>query len=811
MKNKHAKWGLIHFLAIVMIAMAGSAFAAGETLMHNSNNLGTKYGTWGVAGGKYGQFTCTTCHSTLTTGTNNVKRIKGTITAPLGNWSSSKAATVTVVFNNMTAFGTDAGGHATSQRICEVCHSKTAAHRYNTTGQTDLDHQSANLTDCTGCHPHSEAFAGKGCTSCHNSNVASGVPMATGQHTAHINNATNIGLNYGCVDCHAKTVTNDTTIKPSPSAHRNTIYGDFSGARAGSSYASGNCSNTYCHTSGKGAAPATAVNWATGPSLTCNGCHGGGTSQAGEPVYVSGGVAAANANTHPKHVGTTGASATCQNCHGATMSGTGLNASGKHTDRNIDVLQGNSKTFTYSNDSTKTCSNISCHGNGKFTPASAQWGATLDCSGCHASAALVSGSHNKHLAKNATCSNCHSSTTTTNNTITGTTHIDGTVDLQQGGNFGSKAVSFQWAGANTCNNISCHSTAATGPYSNTATWGGAALNCNACHPQTGLSGAHQVHMGALDLSLSNVYYNMTANRTPATNDTVRKHGYGCGNCHPMSAVNHINGSIDVDLNRVNVAGVSTLRFLNHSTAGYGMLTDKKCSNMYCHSNASRVEAESNVRSNTSLAWTDKFSNYPSLDRCAFCHGNQPTTGAHVAHAISNHSDNIYNGTGGKVGFSGTGNSAHGNPNTTTTITCYICHSDTVNSNAHGNDKNDRCKGCHGVTAPLKGTAYINNLANHVNGSREIKFAPIKVRSKAQVRPQSFHFYSGVWKRVYYKNMTTLAYDESKLALDTSTMWHPSTPSESNCTNLACHNGYNAKWNMANWNDPNKCMDCHFKL
>jgi len=34
---------------------------------------------------------------------------------------------------------------------------------------------------------------------------------------------------------------------------------------------------------------------------------------------------------------------------------------------------------------------------------------------------------------------------------------------------------------------------------------------------------------------------------------------------------------------------------------------------------------------------------------------------------------------------------------------------------------------------------------------------------------------------------------------------------SNCTNIACHNGKTVNWNLANWNDPNKCMDCHNQL
>ena len=743
------------------------------------------------------------------------------------------------------------------------------------------------------------------CESCHGSNAGATNKITSGQHGKHTNQAGVLGVNFGCVECHAQTVTNDTTLAAG-TAHMNAL-ANFSGAKAGKNKAS--CSTAYCHSDGKGGAGETTVSWSTGPALDCKGCHGGASSQAGEPFYLSTAPGTLKTNSHPKHVGTTGADATCQNCHGNTMSGTGLNASGNHLNGGINVIQGNGKTFTYSNDSTKTCSNISCHsGGGMFTAADVQWGATMpaDCTGCHGNeaSATLSGAHNAHLnsastggsfkckdchaptitnadnrtianannhgnalvnfsgaragknkncsniychsngkgafaaiptwtsgtnldcngchaqgalsanyahaphlAKGAACSQCHSATTTTDSTITGSVHVDGSVNLQQGGTFATKDVSFVPAGGGTCNNISCHSPAATGPYSNTATWGVKAT-CETCHPKAGLSGNHAVHMGALDLTNSAILYNMTANRTPVQNDTVKTHGFGCANCHPMTVGNHLNGSIEVALTG-GQAGMSSLRFLNSTTAAnLPSYSGGRCNNIYCHSNASRVVAENAYRQ--SPTWVGgTFTG----DRCAGCHDNQPATGAHAAHAVGNHYENIYNGKSGKVATSNRANTAHGNPNNSTTIGCYICHNATVTSKA--NDKNTKCAVCHyagnPVGAQLKGAATIANLKLHVNGAREIEFLPIKVLSKAQIRPESFKFYSGVWQRTSYKNMSTLSYDTAKVALDTSTMWHPSTPMNSNCTNIACHNGKTVNWNLANWNDPNKCMDCHNQL
>jgi predicted CxxxxCH...CXXCH cytochrome family protein len=745
--------------------------------------------------------------------------------------------------------------HASSGSDCYKCHRLTASQTAGQLVSGTIDHLDGNIdarfskmaltnysgvyntgktcsaTYCHGGGVTSPAWGSAGplaCNTCHAANntlpgahsihVNATVPSAGGYTLAAANTSAGTVTNFTCASCHGNTAANhangpvvlnsDATIffgfssfgKNPAYTRTGTVGTDTQGFKwmAG---AAGACNATYCHSNGQGGAGALGtIAWNSSATAACNSCHGNEAN------------AATLSGAHNKHItGTAGGSFKCKDCHAPTITNADnrtLADKSKHVNKMVNY----SGTYAGKN---KTCATIYCHSNGKGSFSSPVWTGTnaVGCAYCHATSGLTTGSHAKHIAKGATCKYCHSGTTTNDTTITGTQHIDGTVNLVPGGTYTTKAVSFTPVGT-TCNNISCHDTRATGPYTSSATWGVAAT-CETCHPKAGLSGAHLTHMGALNLTNASILYNMTANRTPAVNDASGTHGYGCANCHPISATNHLNGTVDVDLNRVNVAGVSTLRFLNHSTAGY---SGGKCSNMYCHSNASRLEEESNVKSNTSLAWTDKFANYTGAsagvnrkDRCAQCHGNQPTTGAHVAHAISNHSDNIYNGKNGKVGFSGTGNSAHGNPNTTTTITCYICHSATVDPNAHGNDKNDKCKGCHGVTAPLKGTLRVNNIANHVNGLREIQFAPIKVRSKAQVRPESFKWYTAVWSRTYYKNMTSIAFDESKVPLNTATMWHYSSAKSSNCSNLACHNGYKAVWNMQNWNDPNKCMDCHFKL
>jgi len=659
----------------------------------------------------------------------------------------------------------------------------------------------AGTLNCSGCH---------GSTSSPNINP---VTSLSGKHGSHLDLAVNpnMGKVRACGDCH---INGGTTVRLNHVNGMANYSGTMAGGQKNLKLSTGRCSTVYCHSDGKGTFKTmSTTNWFSASTLSCNGCHG----DAGSAATLSG--------KHNEHINfaAAGGNFGCIECHASTaVSSTTINTLGNH----VNALKNFSGAKAYKTGfvaGTGTCSTY-CHTDGKGNAvAPPLWTSalTLDCAGCHATSGLTTVGHPVHLGANATCANCHNSTTTNNTTITGAAHIDGTASLDDGGSFGVKPVEFSYAGGGTCNNISCHSPAATGPYNNTATWGPAgSASCETCHPKANLSGHHSIHMGALDLTNSGIFYNMTANRTPVQTDAVLTHGFGCANCHPLNSANHLNGSIDVDMSSKGVAGTSSIRFLNSTTVGsLPQYTGGACSNIYCHSNASRVANELVYKPTPS--WVGgSFSG----DRCAACHDNQPATGAHAAHAVGNHTNNdvphsvmiagnVYNGKSGKVGISNRANTAHGNPNNSTTIGCYICHQATVTSKA--NDKNTKCAVCHyngnPFGAALKGNAAINNIKNHVNGSREIQFPAIKVISKAQIRPESFKFYSGVWKRTTYKNMSTLSFDTAKTALDTATMWHPSTPMESNCTNIACHNGKTVAWNMANWNDPNKCMDCHNQL
>lgn len=300
-------------------------------------------GGWGITGGKYGKFVCTTCHSAHRT--SNIYLINETIsTADGSNWATTGTATVASVFKKKTlagspnpgvsdgVMGDDTGGHTSSARVCEVCHSLTKYHRYNTAGQTALDHYNGN--DCTQCHSHKNGFAhggpgGTGCQNCHGHE--DDWPVVPGytwhgtkqSHATHTeNDADDLrGPRITCADCH------DTN--------------NFPRFKDGQDLAGTTVCNL-CHSPG---GPFDGVNdpvigaknnWQngvyTGTSLTagkekwCVGCHDSGVSVIGGRQAPD---IAGNNSTYGYYIsGHGGAGQECGACHGLDMN---HNFDGKRT------------------------------------------------------------------------------------------------------------------------------------------------------------------------------------------------------------------------------------------------------------------------------------------------------------------------------------------------------------------------------------------------------------------------------------------------------------------------------------------------
>jgi predicted CxxxxCH...CXXCH cytochrome family protein len=451
------------------------------------------------------------------------------------------------------------------------------------------------------------------CLGCHGNNVASGTPIASGRHTAHMNNAAVLGTNYSCTECHAKTINPDERSFAYPANHGNG-YKNYSGVRAGrdSTYttANGVCSASYCHTDGKGTQKMTvSTGWNSGVALDCTGCHGSDaapafTSAAGEPNYTSTGANQPRSNSHQKHVGTTGQAATCVFCHGTTVNTAGTAITGNHTDRSINVVQGGTKTFTWTV-GTKSCASISCHGTGS---PSAQWGQSFpaDCTGCHggsntSATPVATNQHPAHisnsgvLGSNIGCAACHANTVSSDTVVSNASiHANGLANY-----------SGAMAGKNkaACNAAYCHSDG-KGASGIAVSWTtGPAIGCTGCHGAatspafTSVAGEpNYANAGAAQPRANS--HQTHASAGASTCDTCHTNTVTANGTAIKAGSLHLDRSISVNFNAAK------------ATATWDSLT-KTCNNISCHGGANAT-------------WGD-----PNSAGCKVCHGS--LSGSHTAH------------------------------------------------------------------------------------------------------------------------------------------------------------------------------------
>ncbi|MBI5892726.1 MAG: hypothetical protein HZB79_03580 [Deltaproteobacteria bacterium] len=170
---------------------------------HNSANTESQYwstwGGWGTASNvRYGKFVCQTCHQPHST--KNIYLISQAISFPDGatnpDWPvGSKWATVDYRYRTGTSpasyvLGDDSDNHTTSSRVCEVCHSQTKYHRYNTTNQLAGNKAHNNAALCTECHSHQDGFKpGEGgpiCSACHSAQTGPMSGDGDGTRTYHM-------------------------------------------------------------------------------------------------------------------------------------------------------------------------------------------------------------------------------------------------------------------------------------------------------------------------------------------------------------------------------------------------------------------------------------------------------------------------------------------------------------------------------------------------------------------------------------------------------------------------------------------------
>lgn len=551
-----------------------------------------------------------------------------------------------------------------------------------------------------------------GCNSCHGDKLT----LTSGKHQSHVNNAAQIGLNLGCVDCHAQVVNTDSTFS------NRTLHADglmnYSGATAGKS--SGACSAAYCHSNGKGV-PGTAVDWNLSPAfINCVGCHGTGSgfvSIAGEPNYAnSGDPGSSTSNSHQTHATRltwTGA-ASCDICHYETVTpaGTAISGLGRHLNGQINVSFNPAKAGAAIYNPDRTCSNTACHG----APAP-KWGD----------------------AASAGCKTCHSN----------------------------------------------------------------------------LSAVHATHISDLLSANYVTFYSYTGNRSSGT-----LYRYGCANCHPVvESGNHRNGTVDIDLSG-NGSGIGALRKLNTQITAPGTGYSKNgtvsftCDLVYCHSDG-RSSGAPTYR--TSPNWYGTFSG----NKCGMCHDNPPQYAGQshyvAASSMGNNGRPPYKESGhmvglhfkfiakggtrsGFLGFSSSGNMAHGNPALSTTVSCVTCHSGIVSPTKidtyamNGTGSLYRCGGCHTQTSrtPLQ-VGEIVDTARHIDGSKQVVFAPVEFKTKAQL--------SNVGNALGWGRTGNYKADDSYDSFNlTASSWDP----QSKTCLTACH----VNQPGITWGAQLQCFSCH---
>ncbi|MBI5848688.1 MAG: CxxxxCH/CxxCH domain-containing protein [Nitrospirae bacterium] len=438
-----------------------------NTMLHNSNRFPntTKWsGVWGTQGtGQYGQIVCATCHTRTTA---NIKRVKDTVIVAPDTPAHSfpaQAGGLGPDFLSTIAprgFGDDTGGHAVSQKICEVCHSQNKYHNYNTANNTgDLSHN--NNTDCIVCHKHMSGFASS-CSDCHGNppvvNSHSGpdglaYTPATGSVTAGAHNV-HTAKSVACRNCHYSSAGTGATHRDSAITLGFYLFGGIyqGGAYNGQTTAIYNatstspatvvtktgaktCSNIYCHGnypgSGRNATPV----W--DGTVICGSCHN--ASNTTDP----------GTGKHGKHASSDYYEFKCTLCHkdivgGTSPAGYTITDQSRHVNGYVDYKFDTTDprvgggaysiatgTAAPTNGTTPrafgSCNTIYCHSNvqpeggvgGPSSYSNPSWASTgtAACGSCHAGghgALIGTGSHSAHLAYAFTtsdtykCAICHS-------------------------------------------------------------------------------------------------------------------------------------------------------------------------------------------------------------------------------------------------------------------------------------------------------------------------------------------------------------------------------------------------------------------
>jgi predicted CxxxxCH...CXXCH cytochrome family protein len=712
----------------------------------------------------------------------------------------------------------------------------TAAYKGQAKGATGDMAPSDSYGQCTNvlCHtngkgqpPRIDATWGSttfnaDCAGCHGGNADSAAPIATDMHQEHINQASVNGVNFGCVECHAQTVSGDRTIVV-PGNHLNQLV-NYSGAKAGKTKAA--CNAAYCHSDGKGGA-GIAVNWAGGtPINNCIGCHGAASpadfaAAYGEPNYTSTAAGSARANSHKKHVAA--GSASCVYCHAGTVSGSGALTGVNHLDRSIQVTPGGGEGFGYPGG--KSCSNITCHGAGAPT---ATWGAVfpVECTGCHGGNAAIApndiktGKHPQHINNagingvNYGCAECHAQTVASDRSISNSMlHANKMVNYS-----GARA------GRNTaaCNTAYCHKDGKGGPgVAVSWTTGPAIDNCKGCH------GA------ALPADFASIYgepnYPSTGSGLDRANSHKKHVGTSgastCVYCHEgtvagdgkLLGVNHLDGSIRVAPGggkSFTYPGGKTCSTIScHGTgspdATWGATMPADCTG--CHGGNSNA-APNDIKTGAHPQHVNQAPLNGVNYGCAECHG-QTVDGDRSVINQGNHGNGLVNYSGARAGRD------------VAACNAAYCHSDGKGSAGmavtwSGGTPINNCIGCHGIASPadFASVAGEPNYANagmgllransHKSHTTKLKILGVSVTGAASCQICHFDAVTAAGTALlatapHLNGSVNVKFDATRAGLSADYNYSTRT-----CSTISCHGGGSPRWGDA---ASAGCNACHANL
>jgi hypothetical protein len=190
--------------------------------------------------------------------------------------------------------------------------------------------------------------------------------------------------------------------------------------------------------------------------------------------------------------------------------------------------------------------------------------------------------------------------------------------------------------------------------------------------------------------------------------------------------------------------------------------------------------------------------------------------SHVKHlAVILHRKDISSGTSGVIpesGYPGSG-AAHGDPDTSTTISCNICHAATVGwtdkaeySTQSGSGAESACNRCHdGFIAFSNAAGVIKDRSMHVNGNRDLVFKSGTFNIKAQLQNSTFNtYYGGNGSGPITRNSYKLDAGSHDTVPDFRGLnWY--IPENKSCA-VICH------WEIVSWGTPDiGCSSCHMEL